>query len=119
MVRELAPAMTASGKPKVILNTLTPGFWHSDLMRHAVFPLNVLAWIGKRLIARTTEVGSRTLVAAAAAGEETHGQYMADCEVKEPSQYVRSPEGHTAQMRVYKELIDILENINPGIKANI
>jgi hypothetical protein len=47
IVRELAPSMNASGKPKVILNTLTPGFCHSDLMRHAIFPLNALGYIGK------------------------------------------------------------------------
>ena len=37
--------------------------------------------IAKFLLARTTEAGSRTLVAAAAAGPETHGKYMADCHV--------------------------------------
>jgi retinol dehydrogenase-12 len=35
------------------------------------------------IIARTTEVGSRTLVAAVAAGEESQGSYMADCRVTE------------------------------------
>ena len=32
-------------------------------------------------LARSTEAGSRTLVAAAAAGDETHGKFMADCHV--------------------------------------
>lgn len=35
----------------------------------------------KFLIARTTEVGSRTLVAGAEVGEESHGEYMADGKV--------------------------------------
>ena len=35
------------------------------------------------IIARTTEDGSRTLVAAVAAGEESQGSYMADCRVTE------------------------------------
>jgi len=35
------------------------------------------------LVARTTEAGSRTLVAGLAAGEESHGKYMADCRVAE------------------------------------
>lgn len=118
-VRELGPAMTASGKPKVILNTLTPGFCHSELMRHANFPLNLLGWIGKLLIGRTTEMGSRTLVAAACAGEETHGAYMTDCQVKNPSKWVRSDQGMEAQKRVYKELLAILEEIEPGVTKNI
>jgi retinol dehydrogenase 12 len=118
-IRELAPAMTASGKPKVILNTLTPGFCHSELMRHAVFPLNLLGWVGKRLIGRSTEMGSRTLVAAASAGEESHGKYMTDCLVREPSKWVRSEKGKEAQKKVYKELGMILEEIEPGVTKNI
>jgi retinol dehydrogenase-12 len=118
-VRELGPAMAASGKTKVILNSLTPGFCHSELMRHAVFPLNLLGWIGKRLIGRTTEMGSRTLVAAASAGEESHGAYMADCLVKEPSTWVRSEKGKATQQRFYKELLAVLEEIEPGVTKNI
>jgi retinol dehydrogenase-12 len=118
-IRELAPAMTASGKPQVILNTLTPGVCYSELLRHAIFPLNVLAWIGKRLIGRSTEMGSRTLVAAASAGEESHGKYMTDCKVREPSKWVRSEKGKEAQKKVYKELLMILEEIEPGITKNI
>jgi hypothetical protein len=88
-------------------------------MRHAIFPLNVLAWIGKRLIGRSTEMGSRTLVAAASAGEESHGKYMTDCRVREPSKWVRSEKGKEAQKKVYKELLMILEEIEPGITRNI
>lgn len=118
-IRELAPAMTASGKPKVIINTLTPGFCHSELMRHAMFPLNLIAWIGKLLLARTTEMGSRTLVAAAAAGEETHGVYMVDCKAKEPSKWVLSEKGRATQKRFYDELLATLEKIQPGLTKNI
>lgn len=88
-------------------------------MRHAVFPLNVLGWVGKRLVGRSTEMGSRTLVAAATAGEESHGQYMTDCLVREPSSWVRSDQGSQAQKRVYDELLTILEGIEPGITKNI
>ena len=88
-------------------------------MRHAVFPLNFLAWIGKKLIGRTTEIGSRTLVAAACAGEESHGQYMTDCKVGEVSPWVRSDKGRVAQKRVYEELMSVLDGIEPGITKNI
>ncbi|KAH8805851.1 short-chain dehydrogenase/reductase-like protein [Xylogone sp. PMI_703] len=118
-VRELATAMDAAGKPKVILNTLTPGFCHSELMRNAKFPLNFLGWVGKLLIGRSTEVGSRTLVAAAVAGEESHGTYMTDCKVGVTSKWVRSEAGEKAQKKVYKELLDILEGIEPGVTKNI
>ncbi|KAG9234668.1 short-chain dehydrogenase/reductase-like protein [Amylocarpus encephaloides] len=116
VVRELAPLLTRSTSPSqdIIINTLTPGLCHSALMRHAVFPLNVLAAIGKTLLARSTEVGSRTLFSAAVAGRETHGCYMADCVVREPSAYVRSAKGAEVQKRVWKELREILEDVKEG-----
>lgn len=73
----------------------------------------------KLFLARTTEAGSRTLVASVLAGEESHGQYMSDCEIAEPSEFVRSEEEEKVQAKVYKELKDILEGIQPGITQNI
>lgn len=70
-------------------------------------------------MARTTEVGGRTLVYSAAGGEETHGQYMSECKIKEPSHFVRSKEGETVQNRVHTEVMDILETIQPGVTSNI
>lgn len=64
-------------------------------------------------------MGSRTLVAAACAGEETHGMYMTDCQVRNPSKWVRSEQGIEAQKRVYKELLGVLEEIEPGVMKNI
>ncbi len=75
--------------------------------------------VAKALIARSTEVGSRTLVHSAAAGPESHGHYMSECKVKEPSKFVRSKEGAVTQQRVHDELMEILENIQPGITSNI
>jgi uncharacterized protein (DUF1778 family) len=75
--------------------------------------------VAKALMARTTEEGSRTLVHSAAAGDESHGQYMSECEVKEPSSFVRSKEGIETQERIHKELMEILESIQPGVTNNI
>ncbi|KAK6581806.1 hypothetical protein PZA11_005503 [Diplocarpon coronariae] len=118
-IRELASAMSASGKPQVILNTLSPGLCHSQLMRHAPFPLNILAPIGKLFLARTTEMGSRTLVFAASAEAETHGMYLQDCQIKEPSKWVTSKKGEEVQVKFYDELLETLEKIEPGITRNI
>ncbi|KAL8719020.1 MAG: hypothetical protein Q9225_003921 [Loekoesia sp. 1 TL-2023] len=78
IVRELAARIDLSKKPRVIVNCLTPGFCHSDFDREMTgfdwYFIKTMRFI----FARTTEVGSRTLVAAAEAGEESHGQYMAD-----------------------------------------
>ncbi|KAG9500698.1 hypothetical protein J7337_006377 [Fusarium musae] len=75
--------------------------------------------IAKTLVARKTEEGSRTLVHSAAAGDESHGKYMSECRVREPSNFVRSKAGAETQARVHKELMAILESIQPGITQNI
>jgi retinol dehydrogenase-12 len=104
---------------KVILNTVNPGFCHSSLARRATGFMLIQATIMKFFLARTTEVGGRTLVASVGAGYESHGQYMADCVVAQPSDFVLSDEGKKTEARVYKELMDILEGIQPGIAKNI
>jgi len=71
--------MSDSKKPTVTLNLLNPGLCHSELSRNSPFILEVL----KFFLARTTEVGSRTLVAAACERHETHGEYMDDCKVSQ------------------------------------
>ncbi|KAG9654643.1 NAD(P)-binding protein, partial [Aureobasidium melanogenum] len=96
----------------VTINTMNPGFCYSELSRE----FNGFAfWLMYKLLARTTEVGSRTLVAAALASHDTHGQYMSDCMVEEPSKFVRSEEGRRTQERVWAELSAKLEAIQPGI----
>ncbi|KAL9636485.1 MAG: hypothetical protein Q9204_002248 [Flavoplaca sp. TL-2023a] len=83
IVRELAARIDQSTKPRVVINCLTPGACHSDFDRELTgMDLFIFRAI-KFLLARTTEVGSRTLVAAAAAGEESHGKYMADSKVSQ------------------------------------
>jgi retinol dehydrogenase-12 len=44
---------------------------------------------------------------------------MSECRVREPSAFVRSKQGAETQERVHKELMAILENIQPGITRNI
>lgn len=75
--------------------------------------------IMKFFLARTTEKGSRTLVAAVVAGEESHGMYIGDCTVVDPSAFVLSDEGKKTGERVYEELMGILEGIQPGIGKNV
>ncbi|KAL8785909.1 MAG: hypothetical protein Q9195_008430 [Heterodermia aff. obscurata] len=104
--RELAERIGKSSKPRVIVNFLNPGLCHSELSREAGWFLTVL----KFFFARTTEVGSRTLVTATEGGEATHGK---------PSKLVRSEEGAKTQVRVYDELSAKLEAIQPGIMSNI
>lgn len=112
--REMAPRIAGSG---VVLNMLNPGLCHSELARDAGF----LVSLAKLIFARSTEVGSRTLVLAASAGPESHGKYMNDGEVDEGalSRFVRSKEGKETGEKVWKQLLAVLEKIEPGIGENI
>ena len=79
-MRELAAqaATDASGKPLVIINCLNPGFCVSELGREVAGPTKWVMIVMRKLMARTTEVGSRTLVAGVLADEKSHGEYMTD-----------------------------------------
>lgn len=115
LVRELAQHHSV---PPVI-TAVNPGLCYSDLMRNAegITPYFVsgLRW----LVARSTEVGSRTLVASACAGSASHGKYMADCVNQEPAGWISTEQGVNVQRRVYEQTIDMLERIEPGISKNI
>ncbi|GKZ91934.1 hypothetical protein CBS76997_9975 [Aspergillus niger] len=115
LTRELADRI---GDDDIVVNCLNPGLCRSQLAREMD---NVVVRIMLRLLGRTAEVGSRTLVTAAAAGRESHGQYMSNGVVcpRELSSFVTSEEGRRTQKRVWEELSDILEQIQPGIMRGV
>lgn len=80
--REMAKLMEASPKEgKVILNCLNPGHCRSEMMRETTGMFKYFVKGITALMARTTEVGARTLIAGVAAEYETHGTYMDDSKV--------------------------------------
>ena len=104
----------------IVVNTLTPGACASDFFRDEIDVLSrVVMSVMMRLVARTTEVGSRTLVLAANAGKETAGKYMADGVVANESPFVKSAEGGEVGNRVWKELMVKFEEVSPGIEATV
>ena len=135
--------MTKDSKPdspSVIVNCMTPGACKSDFHRENSSIGGIIQSILDALIARTTEAGSRTLVAGIAAGEESHGAYMADCKVEEyvsfsfhakefstkhadhklrPGPFVLGTVGKALQETVWDQLVRQLETIQPGISDNI
>lgn len=120
-VRELVEKIKSGShaQESVIINLVNPGLCHSELTRNVTGIMAIMMYVMKLLLARTTEVGSRNLVAGACAGPESNGKYMLDCKIGEPSPFVKSEEGGRTQKRVYKELIDVLEGIQAGISKNI
>jgi len=143
-VRELAARVALEPKstpPTVIINCITPGACKSDFDRESTGIGRIMNSILAALIARTTEAGSRTLVAGVAAGEESHGSYMNDCRVSEyaynlpilyfelgkigtdimirPGPLVIGSDGMALQRKVWDQLVCQLEIIQPGISQNI
>jgi NAD(P)-dependent dehydrogenase (short-subunit alcohol dehydrogenase family) len=115
VVRQLVADSAPEGY-SVIINLMNPGFCHSTLMRE----VGALQYVLKAIMgARTTEVGARTLVSAASFSADSHGQYMTDSAIDKPSPFVRSDEGAKTQKRVWSELKECLEKIQPGILGNI
>ncbi|KAK9452819.1 short chain dehydrogenase sol3 [Dipodascopsis uninucleata] len=114
LVRQIAPKLEDSS---VIINMLNPGLCHSELSRNAGLGLQIF----KFFLARTTEVGSRTLVAAAVAGKESHGRYMHNGLIDDGalSDFVKSEEGKKAAEKLWTELREILETIAPGASLNL
>ncbi|CAN8099417.1 unnamed protein product [Discula destructiva] len=114
IVRAIAPKMQDG---EVVLNMLNPGFCHSELARDSGLGVTML----KMVMARTTEVGSRTLVAAASAGKASHGKYMTDGLVDDDalSAFAKSEDGQATGQKLWRELAEILEKIQPGVTKNL
>ncbi|KXJ92879.1 short chain dehydrogenase [Microdochium bolleyi] len=117
-VNELAQAMDRSGKSSVIVNTAHPGLCSSDLFHELpAFMTWILNGI-MLLFSRTCEQGARNFVHAALL-PNTHGAYISECKPAETSARTRDELGVKTQKQVYKELMEMLEKIEPGISANI
>ncbi|EFE44193.1 short-chain dehydrogenase, putative [Trichophyton verrucosum HKI 0517] len=118
-MRALA-ADIASTTPQVVVNAFTPGYCLTNLVDGVTGFWGLQLQIMK-LIARSAQEGSRTLVHAATLGWEGHGQYLNDCKIDEGalSKFVKSSNGAQAQKKVWGELLEKLEKISPGISGNI
>ncbi|KXT06481.1 hypothetical protein AC578_6033 [Pseudocercospora eumusae] len=110
-IREIVKENPRLGE-QLTLNFVNPGWCHSELAREFSNP--IIKFI-QLILCRTTEVGSRTLVDAGLRGQESHGKYLSNCQVSNCSVLVEGPEGPEIQKRVWGELREKLETIEPGV----
>ncbi|OAX31784.1 short-chain dehydrogenase [Rhizopogon vinicolor AM-OR11-026] len=116
-VRELSSRLPTP--TMVAVSTVNPGFCHSSLIRNVNPLLKLIFTIQNYLLARPTEMGSRTLVhPAIEPGErERHGHYLSSCNVVEESDYALGAEGKEVSKRLWNETIKILADIDPRVNA--
>lgn len=113
-VREISEQSPRDKFP-VTINCVNPGFCHSELSRdHPTWGF----WFMKLVLARSTEAGSRNLVAAASIGGGSHGKYVSECIVEQPSEFLESKDGKKVQKMFWEELCGKLEEIRPGVTQN-
>ncbi|KAJ7027177.1 hypothetical protein C8F04DRAFT_1399627 [Mycena alexandri] len=103
----------------LIVNTVDPGFCHSELTRNITglraAVITIMGWI----LARTAEQGSRRLVWCAVGQQEQpdklRGEFITRCSVQEVSDYVLSVDGGRAQNRFWDETVEILSRVDPKV----
>ncbi|KAI9826789.1 MAG: hypothetical protein M1819_007260 [Sarea resinae] len=103
-------------QPGITLTTPTPGFCRSSLLREAPWYASWINALVLRLLGRSAEVGSRTLVHAAEPHHpETHGRFLRDCHVEPLAPFVRGERAIEVRERVYAQLMERLERVAPGV----
>ena len=89
----------------LIVNAVNPGFCHSELQRNTTGIRALFVLLFKKLLARTTEEGSRQLIWACIGGKDNidqlRGAYVSLAQLQEPSDSVISEEGKGAQDKLW------------------
>ncbi|KAL5388667.1 hypothetical protein DPSP01_002772 [Paraphaeosphaeria sporulosa] len=119
-VQELAARSPLGKGADVLITDVTPGACESDLFRDEKGSLQAfIQSILIKLMARTTEVGSRALVHGVDPhlGPEAHGRFLMDCKVVEDWDTVTSKRGQELRRKWISELFPKLESISPGVTS--
>ncbi|ESK92349.1 retinol dehydrogenase 12 [Moniliophthora roreri MCA 2997] len=104
----------------ITVNSLNPGFCISEFDRNQEGAMALLGRLMKKVLAFTTEEGSRQLVYAAIAQteneEQMRGAFVSGSKVVEPSDDVVSEFGAEMQERFWSEILDVCKNVDPRIQ---
>ncbi|KAF7369525.1 WW domain-containing oxidoreductase [Mycena venus] len=107
----------------LIIDAVSPGYCYSELRREFTGILAFIDSLMERLLALTTEEGSRHVVWAALARQEDpdvlRGQYISNCQIQEVSDFILAPEGVKAQDQLWDELVDILGKVDLRVTATV
>ncbi|OJJ58926.1 hypothetical protein ASPSYDRAFT_45345 [Aspergillus sydowii CBS 593.65] len=114
-VRELA-AQLPLDQGKVVINAVCPGLCKTELVRNAPPPqkesiLNLHAQFG-----RSAEDGSRTLLAGANLGEDSHGGFTSSCEIRNDKvpDWAKDEEAQKWQKNLWDLIVKEIDATVPG-----
>jgi hypothetical protein len=95
----------------LVVDTVSPGYCYSELRREFTGILAVVDWLMERVLAFSTEVGSRHIVWAALARQDQpntlRGEYISACKAQEVSDFMLSAEGAKAQDHLWFVAVSI------------
>ncbi|KAK2591972.1 hypothetical protein QQS21_010344 [Conoideocrella luteorostrata] len=114
-VRQFAAACPVK-RTGVIVTMVAPGLCRTGLGRDAKTFTKIMHEMVRTIMARSAEVGSRTILHGLVVGEEGHGKLLSGCQVKEfwvPT-WLTNEAGIRLQERIWVELVAKLENVQPG-----
>ncbi|PNP58356.1 hypothetical protein THARTR1_01871 [Trichoderma harzianum] len=117
LVREIVARLTHESNytsHHTIINLVNPGLCYSAINRSGVKP-PLLVRLAYKVLARTTEVGGRCFVLAAAAPENSHGECQSDGKNQDVADWIYTSLGEKAQRKAWEQTAVILEERKPGI----
>ncbi|EJT97341.1 NADP-binding protein [Dacryopinax primogenitus] len=100
---------------KVIINNLCPGAIYTSINRNMpIHSWPLLAWMWRH--GNTPEAGARTYIQAVAVlGKESHGKWYQRGKHRKYGDFVRGLEGQKMREKEWKETMEVLEKVRPGI----
>lgn len=116
-VRELVSRL--GDDKSVVITLVNPGLCKSSLDRNGPAIQRYFTAALRFLLARSTEVGSRTLIHGASAGPSSHGEFMSDGVNQHVAEWIRTDMGKKAQIKVFEQTMKILESRKPGIGKEV
>lgn len=113
--RQLA-ALCPVERTGVTITLVAPGLCSTGLGRDAGTFTKVMHEAVRAMMARTAEVGSRTILHGLVVGPDGHGKLLSGCKIKEywVPDWVSNAEGQRLQKGIWEELAARLEEIQPG-----
>jgi len=98
---------------------VNPGLCYSDLGRNESGVQKILFSGLRRLVGRTTEMGSRPIVWGAVGGENKamQGKYLDSCRVEEENDWVFGKDGKITQDNAWNGTLEILRGVSPRVDA--